>query len=77
MKVVEEAIVKLTAERSKLDAAILALGHLNNFADANVITKPVVERRKRRVSREARAKMKLAQQRRWAKWRKAQGRDRG
>lgn len=79
MKVVTDAIATLTAERDKLDQAILALGHLNNFANANVeVTAETLTPRnrggKRKFSPAARAKMRDAQRRRWAAWRKEQKR---
>lgn len=72
MKLVQDAIEQLTSEKEKLEAAIQALRHLNNFADANLgngTKRPA----KKRFSAAARAKMRAAQIARWSAWRKKHG----
>lgn len=82
MKAVTEAIMQLTTERDRIDMAIKALGHLNNFADANLkppskLRAKGKKRAKRHFSAAAREKMRLAQKKRWAKWHREQGAKRG
>ena len=81
---VSKAIMKLEGEREKLTLAIEALRKVNGLPDVEDVVKPTdkvgwslptkqaVVKKRFSFPASARAKMRAAQKRRWAKWHAAQ-----